>query len=217
MKLAEEKKIPLIIDNAYGKPFPNVVFTDYKMHWNKNIINSFSLSKLGLPTARNGIIVADEEIIQAISRANAIISLANSGLGQAFVKPLLSNGKIAEMCKEYITPYYARRSKEARKLIYKYFDDSLPYYIHMNEGTFFLWLWLKDIPVKAKEIYSRLKKRNVIVVRGEYFFPGILDRKWRHIDECIRINYASASEKDVEGGIKIIADEVKKAYSIGAS
>ena len=211
--LANKNKTSLIVDNAYGKPFPNVMFADSKLEWNDNIIHSFSLSKLGLPTSRTGIIVAREEIIEALSRANAIISLANSGIGQSLIKPLLKGNKIIKICEKYITPFYAKRSKQARKLIYKYFDSSLPYYIHMNEGTFFLWLWFKDIPVKTMEIYNRLKKRKVIVVPGEYFFPGIKDNKWKHIGECIRINYASASEKDVEEGIRIIADEVKKAYS----
>ena len=213
MDLAKDNSIPLIIDNAYGVPFPNVMFTDATLKWNENMILSFSLSKLGLPTSRTGIIVAREEIATALSRANAIISLANGSLGQALIKPLLKDGKIIEVSKNCIQPFYARRSKQARKWIYKYFDDSLPYCIHMNEGSFFLWLWFKDFPITSHALYERLKKREVIIVPGEYFFPGVRDKGWKHMRECIRINFGAAPAEDVEEGVKIIADEVKKAYS----
>ena len=212
-KLAKENNIPLIIDNAYGAPFPNVMFSNPTLKWNENIILSFSLSKLGLPASRTGIVLAKEEIATALSRANSIISLATGGIGQALVKPLLKDGQVVNISKDYIQPFYAKKSKQARKLIYNYFDDNIPYYIHMNEGSFFLWLWFKDFPITSHELYERLKKRKTIIVPGEYFFPGVQDKEWKHIDECIRVNFAAASEEDVEEGIKIIADEVKKAYN----
>jgi valine--pyruvate aminotransferase len=40
---------------------------------------------------------------------------------------------------------------------------------------------------------------------------GIQD-DWRHRHECIRINYAAQSPERIEQGLKIIADEVRKAY-----
>lgn len=212
IKLAEENKIPLIIDNAYGAPFPNVMFTNANLRWNKNIVLSMSLSKLGLPSIRTGIILADEKLITALSRADAIISLAVANFGPAIINPLIKNSKIIEISKKYVTPYYKKRSNQAINFIKKYFDNSLPYYIHKSEGTFFLWIWLKDIPVKSKEIYARLKKRNVVIVPGEYFFTGLKDKKWKHIDECIRINFGAAPLEDVEQGIKIIAEEIRKAY-----
>src|SRR3989344_7464313 len=39
IKISEEANIPLIIDSAYGLPFPNMLYTDAKPYWNKNIIN----------------------------------------------------------------------------------------------------------------------------------------------------------------------------------
>ena len=46
---------------------------------------------------------------------------------------------------------------------------------------------------------------------GHYFFPG-LKEQWEHKSECIRISYAQDKET-VAAGLKIIADEVKRAYS----
>ena len=39
--LADEHGIPLIIDNAYGAPFPNIIFTEAIPVWNDNIIDTF--------------------------------------------------------------------------------------------------------------------------------------------------------------------------------
>ena len=35
-KLARDNNIPLIIDNAYGTPFPNIIFEDVTPFWNDN-------------------------------------------------------------------------------------------------------------------------------------------------------------------------------------
>ena len=74
----------------------------------------------------------------------------------------------------------------------------------------FLWLWFEGLPITTRELYNRLKARGVLVVPGEFFFFG-LDEPWRHRDECIRINYAHAPD-DVRRGIRIIAEEVRRAY-----
>ena len=79
--IAKTRNIPLIIDGAYGLPFPGILFTDARPHWNHNTILALSLSKLGLPGVRTGIIVASEEIIRAYSNANTIVNLACGNLG----------------------------------------------------------------------------------------------------------------------------------------
>jgi valine--pyruvate aminotransferase len=42
--LASENNIPLIVDNAYGAPFPNIIFEEVKPDWNDNAIFCMSLS-----------------------------------------------------------------------------------------------------------------------------------------------------------------------------
>ncbi|MGH8246518.1 MAG: aminotransferase class I/II-fold pyridoxal phosphate-dependent enzyme, partial [Gammaproteobacteria bacterium] len=74
--MAAEAGIPLIIDNAYGRPFPNIIFGDASLLWSEHVILCMSLSKLGLPGVRTGMIIAREEITAAIARMNAIFNLA---------------------------------------------------------------------------------------------------------------------------------------------
>ena len=67
------------------------------------------------------------------------------------------------------------------------------------------------LPISAQTLYERLKARRVLVIPGHYFFPG-LDEPWQHCHECIRISYAQAPEQ-VEAGIRIIGEEVRRAFA----
>ena len=52
--LAAHYGVYLIVDGAYGVPFPGIVFSAEQPHWAPHVINTFSLSKLGLPGAGRG-------------------------------------------------------------------------------------------------------------------------------------------------------------------
>jgi valine--pyruvate aminotransferase len=208
--LAQENDIPLILDNAYGVPFPGIVYTDAKPVWNENIVVCLSLSKLGLPAARTGIIVARKEIIKAVSGMNAIMNLATGSFGGMLAQDLVATGEVLEISRNVIKPFYEEKMKKALALFHKNLAGT-PYKIHNPEGAMFLWLWFEDMPISSHELYQRLKGRNVLVVSGHFFFPG-LDKPWQHEKECIRVTYSQDEEK-VAKGIKIIAEEVKKAYS----
>ena len=211
-QIAREQHIPLIIDGAYGLPFPNILFTAARPHWNDNTILALSLSKLGLPGVRTGIIVAREEIIRAYTNANTIVNLACGTLGPALARALFDTGEITSLTRDYVTPFYRERSQQTLDLFRRHLG-ALPYHIHRPEGAIFLWLWLEDMPITSQALYQRLKQRGVLVVPGHNFFVGIED-DWRHQHECIRVSYARDLDT-VERGVKIIAEEVERAYGEG--
>ncbi len=207
---ARSAKIPLIIDSAYGMPFPGIVFTDARPLWNENIIACMSLSKLGLPATRTGIVVARKEIVDLVSAANAIIALAPSGMGAGLALHLLEDGQILKVSREVIRPFYEEKSVWAQEQLRSGLRG-LPCRLHKSEGAMFLWLWCEGLPISAQELYERLKKRGVLVVPGHYFFPGLAE-DWRHRHECIRITY-SQPETMVRDGLACIAEEVRRAYA----
>jgi valine--pyruvate aminotransferase len=207
--IARARDIPLIIDGAYGLPFPGIVFTDARPQWNENTILTLSLSKLGLPGARTGIVVAREEIIQAFTNANTIVSLACGNLGPAIARALFESGEILSLSRDYITPYYRERSQKTVQWFREALGD-LPYHIHKPEGAIFLWLWFEGLPITSQELYQRLKQRGALVVPGHDFFVGI-EEDWPHRHECLRVSYAQNSEA-VRRGVSIIAEEVARAY-----
>lgn len=203
-------QIPLIVDNAYGMPFPNIIFTEASLHWEPHMILCMSLSKLGMPGARTGIIVANQRVIKSISRMNAIFSLALGSIGPALAQDLIETGEILSLCKHVITPYYQRKAQLATAIL-KREMKGLEFYLHKTEGAIFLWLWIPNLPVSCEQLYHRLKARSVLVVPGHYFFPG-LEQEWPHRHECIRISYAM-HDSVVEQGLVIIADEIRNIFN----
>lgn len=208
--LSKQHNIPLIVDNAYGTPFPNIIFTEAKPHWEPHMIYCMSLSKIGLPGTRTGIIIARPDIVKAVSGMNAIMSLAPTSIGATLMERLTRTGEIKDIAQKTIKPFYESRMKKAVSWVDQYFGTT-PHKIHKPEGSLFLWLWFPDLPITTIELYNRLKTRDTIVVPGEYYFPGLEADTWKHKTECIRITYAQ-SEEIVERGIQTIADEVRKAY-----
>jgi len=209
-ELARKHDVPLILDNAYGVPFPGIIYTEAKPVWNENIIVCLSLSKLGLPAARTGIIVARSEVVRAVSGMNAIMNLSTGSFGAMLAHEMVESGEVLTLSKNVIKPFYQQKMEKA----FAGFHEELkgtPYKIHKPEGAMFLWLWFEDLPISSHELYQRLKARDVLVVSGHFFFPG-LEQAWQHQNECIRVTY-SQDEEQVARGIKIIAEEVKKAYS----
>jgi len=208
-QLAQDADIPLIIDGAYGLPFPGITFADVKPHWNTNCILVLSLSKLGLPGIRTGIVVASEEITQAFSSANTVINLASGNMGPALTSDLFEQGQIVSLCEQYVKPFYQQRSSKVMAFLEQSMAD-LPCRIHLSEGAIFLWLWFEGLPISSQELYQRLKERGVLVVSGHHFFAGI-SSQWPHQHECIRLSYVQ-DLADIEQGITIIAEEARAAY-----
>lgn len=205
--MAKENGVPLIIDNAYGTPFPNIVFMDIEPIWNENIVLTMSLSKLGLPGVRTGIVIANAEIVSAVSALNAIVSLAPGSLGAVLTRDMIRSGEVLRVSRDIIRPFYEGKCEQALGWIREGLQG-LSYRVHKPEGTFFFWLWFEHLPITSKELYQRLKERGVLVVPGEYFFPG-LEQDWRHKHECIRLNYC-LDDDAVHRGIAILADELRK-------
>ena len=209
--IAKERDIPLIVDNAYGAPFPNIINNAVKPDWNENTVMCMSLSKLGLPALRTGIIIANERITNALASMNAIVNLSPGGIGASLATDIVQDRRILTLSKQVIQPFYAEKARLAQQ----WFDEALDgveAYCHKPEGAIFLWFWFPGLPISVAELYQRLKQRGVLVVPGHYFFPGINDENWRHPHECIRVSYA-ANNRDVEAGIRIIGEEVKRVLS----
>ena len=213
--IAKQYDIPLIIDNAYGLPWPDIIFTENaEPYWDENVILSMSLSKIGLPSLRTGIIIADSRIVTALSNMNAIAALASGSCGQALAGELIKTGTLVEAARKYVRPYYYEKSRKTIECINRCFAGT-EYYVHKSEGAIFLWLYMPSLKITTKELYAKLKERGVIIVPGEYFFfgnapdgslPAVEDHP--HYSKCIRMNYAGP-EDEVMKGIEIISEVYK--------
>lgn len=209
-RLAAARGIPLILDNAYGAPFPNVMFVPARPHWAPHVILTLSLSKLGLPGTRTGIVIGPEKIIAAIAGLTAIVGLSNNTIGQQLVLPWVEDGRILRLGPELLQPFYEERSQLAEAWAREFFNaNGVDWRMHVSEGAFFHWFRLPRLNISTRELYARLKARRVLTVPGEYFFFGLRE-DWPHAHECLRVNFSGRPEV-VREGLQLIAEEAARA------
>jgi len=206
--LAAQHGIPLILDNAYGAPFPGILFEPATPFWAPHAILTYSLSKIGLPGTRTGIVIAPPAIAKAITSMSAIVGLANPSTGQQLLLPLIESGEILSLSRDVVRPFYQERSRLALEAAAEVFGEDIDWRVHRSEGALFLWFWFPGLSIPTEELYRRLKQRGVLVVPGEFFFFGDDGIDDPHRRECLRVSYAM--DRDVvRDGLRLIADEVR--------
>ncbi|ULQ59942.1 hypothetical protein K7I13_00930 [Brucepastera parasyntrophica] len=175
--------------------------------------HSFNESlKIGLPSLRTGILLADKKIISAVSALNSIAALASGSLGQVLAEDLIRHGELKTLADTVVRPFYREKALRAQNWVHEFWEGK-NYRLHRCEGSLFLWLYLPDLAVSARELYAELKKRGVVVVPGEYFFYGRetgddIEVSWKkhpHREKCLRLNY-SGQEESVREGLRLIAE-----------
>lgn len=185
---ARARGIPLILDAAYGLPFPALQYVDSKPYWSDNTILLLSLSKVGLPGARSGFVIARPELIEAFSRANTILNLAVGNLGPVLALQLLQHGRLQQFSHEVLRPWYHSKIRTALDAIGQALQG-IPHHIHQPEGAFFLWLWLPALTMGCQQLYRQLRHAGLLVIPGAASFIGLAE-PWQHASQCLRISCA---------------------------
>lgn len=212
--LAAGRGVPLIVDNAYGAPFPDILFVPARPFWAEHVILTMSLSKLGLPGTRTGIVVAPRPIAAAIAGMTAIVGLANGTIGQQLVLPWVEDGSILRIGREHLRPFYGAKAAAATAWARESLNAAgVEWALHALEGAFFHWLWLPGLGITTLELYERLKARHVLTVPGEHFFFGLAG-DWPHRHQCLRLNISGQPET-VRDAYRIIAEEAARAARPG--
>jgi valine--pyruvate aminotransferase len=211
---ARARGIPLIVDAAYGLPFPGLHFADIHSGpsdawWSDNSVLMLSLSKLGLPGLRSGFLVGPPDLMQAFSRANTILNLASGNVGPLLAAELLKSGELLQLSREVLQPWYRHKAMLAEAALLEALQD-VPCHLHVAEGAFFLWLWFPGLPVSTAELYRQLKQAGVLVIPGDSAFPG-LQEDWPHSRECIRLSFA-VPEHTLQQAATIIGAVLKRIY-----
>ncbi len=213
-ELAKKRNTHLLLDCAYGNPFPGVVYDAVESFWHEKLITVLSLSKLGLPGTRTGIVVGPEDVIDKFCQINTIVSLANGNLGPVLLTELLKSGELPNICEHIICAHYKAQRDFALQQVQEKFAH-LPYKIHQAEGAFFIWLWFENLPISTQALYEKLKARAVLIMPGEHFFFGLENKdEWGHSRECIRLTYCQGQDV-VEQALAIIAEVLEEVFTLG--
>ncbi|MCB0972952.1 MAG: pyridoxal phosphate-dependent aminotransferase [Actinobacteria bacterium] len=220
--LCAEHEVPFVLDCAYGLPFPGVIFTEALPRWRPGTITCLSLSKVGLPGIRTGIVIADPDLTEAIATMTSVVNLSPNSIGPALVTEAIRSGELFELT-HTIQRFYAARRDTAVDIAFNVFERSgIDWQMHDPLGAFFLWFRFPGIGHMPdnrtgtahgdRALYQRLANRGVVVVAGHHFMAGLPARDdgrvWEHATECIRVSYC-APEDQIAAGMAAIAEEVR--------
>jgi valine--pyruvate aminotransferase len=201
--VAEQHDVPLVIDHAYGEPFPGVVQTRVAPVLNSHVINLFTLSKAGLPGERIAFAIGPAELIDPIVAFIANSALHTPQLFQGVAERMLATRHIDVLTTRHIKPYYKAKRAMAESLLTEALPDDLNWRLHSSDGGMFCWLsfdhdWFDDL-----ELYELLKRKKMFVVPGRHFFVEPLDTP--HTRSCVRLSL-SPDEWDIAEGINRLSE-----------
>ncbi len=208
--IASTHNVPVFVDSAYAPPFPCLNFTQMQPIFGDTIVHCMSLSKAGLPGERVGIAIGPEAIIQALEAFLTNLCLHSSRYGQAIAARAIRSGRLETISETIIRPYYQQKFTVLETALDAAMPADRPWYLHRGEGAIFAWLWLKDLPITDQEFYQRVKEKDVIIVPGSPFFPG-LEGDWKHTRECFRISL-TASDEALRTAMYRLAEVVTQVY-----
>ena len=210
--LAAPYDVPVLIDSAYGPPFPALNFTEMTPIFGGNVLHCMSLSKAGLPGERIGIAIGDAQLIGVLESFQTNMCIHSARYGQAIAARAIETGALADIATSVIRPYYQNKFTVVETSIEQYMPKDLPWLLHRGEGAIFAWLWFQDLPITDWELYQELKKVGVIVVPGSSFFPGLRE-DWQHKQQCIRISL-TATDEEIETGMQRLAKVIQQVYQL---
>jgi valine--pyruvate aminotransferase len=207
--IAANRDVPLVIDHAYGRPFPRIVDTPAPPLLHPNVINCFTISKAGLPGERLAFAIGEPGFIDAIVSFIANTALHASQMPQLALAGALKSGRLDEVCETAIRPHYAAKRHFAETLLEEFLPDHLDWRLHVTGGGgMFCWIWVDDSRFDGIELYRMMKERHVFIVPGEHFFVPENDID-AHAAQCFRLSL-SGDEDSLAAGVERIGTALRE-------
>jgi valine--pyruvate aminotransferase len=207
-RVAEERNVPVLIDNAYGSPFPRISGTETAPIRHPNVINCFSISKAGLPGERIGFALGEKHYMDAITSFISNATLHAPQLSQIVLARALETGELDRVTTSVIKPYYERKRRFAETLLFDLWPETVEWRLHSGEGGMFCWLWIDHPWFDDEAFYQMLKRRKVFIVPGRHFFVDPLC-VGDHGTRCFRISL-TAEEATIAEGIMRVGDALQE-------
>lgn len=214
--IASARGVPLIVDHAYGSPFPGVTRSAAPAVLHDNVINCFTLSKAGLPGERLGFAIGPKQLIAPMTSFMSNSVLHAPQLVQATVATALATRRIDAMVEKSITAHYKEKRALAEKLLDANLGTELDWQLHTSTGGMFCWLWIRDGWFDGDAFYQALKSKKVCIVPGSSFFVerALNDggkELGTHARQCIRLSL-SGDQVVVGEAIGRIADALSQQH-----
>lgn len=208
VSLAQERDLPLLVDNAYGEPFPGVTETMTAPIWHPNVINCFTLSKAGLPGERIGFLVGATEAIAPMVGFMANTMLHTAQLIQSAARRAFATRQIDALTEKVIRPYYEAKRIAVEQVLYEQLPQDIAWRMHANRGGMFCWLWIDEPWFDDLSAYLALKRQKVLIVPGRHFFTrsGASPQTDNHARRCVRLS--------LSGELAVISEGISRLSAV---
>ncbi len=161
-----------------------------------------SFSKVLMPGLRMGFLIAPSQLFREISQAKHTTDISSSGLIQrAFDLYLEKNiwGKHLQYMKDIYHKRYQKMIQELTKL------EELQVSYHAPNGGLNIWLTLPN-EISSMKLYQACARKDVMFIPGKIFYVGNTGED----ENNIRISYAAVYPEQIERGIEVMYDCMKK-------
>jgi len=168
---------------------------------NDRVIYIKSFSKIFLPGIRLGYLVAPEVFSETLQNSKHNTDITTSSLMQRALELYISSNKWKKNIKN-LNDEYIKRYTHLKTILDSEFKDMLTY--KDPKGGLNFYITLKDeFKINTKELFIKLKKRNVYITPGTMFFTSQNDGQ-----DSFRIAFYQTDREKIEKGMKILKEEL---------
>ena len=180
-----------------GEALPSIYQLDQDGENRGIVVNLKTFSKILIPGARVGWIIARPEIIGKLVTAKQAMDLCTNVFTQAWLTEYLKTGELYGVIEKTRALY-----REKRNFMVKMFETHLPKRWDLTwtepEGGLFLWLSLPRYIDTDQMIHKAIAEKVAYVVGSAFYFDEA-----EH--NAMRINFSYSSMEQIEEGVKRLA------------
>lgn len=167
----------------------------------ERVIYIKSFSKVFLPGIRLGYMITPSSFNETIQNSKINTDIATSSLMQRALELYISEGLWKKNI-YYQQNLYKEKYLLMKELIDKELSDKVSY-IDPKGGLYF-YLEIKNKSITSKELFYKLKKKNLFITPGVILFRESINGNY-----FIRISFSQVSKNKIVKGIKLIKEELK--------
>ncbi len=207
LRFAYRENLLIIEDSPYreirfvGKHIPSIYQLDQEMENRGIVVGLKTFSKILIPGARMGWIIAHPELIAKFVVAKQAMDLCTNVFTQRWIAEFLATGKLRSVIENTRANYRAKRMFMLEQL-QKHMPTHPDIHWTKPEGGLFLWLSLPK-SINTDEMFTKAIAKNVAYVVGSAFYFDDVEHN------SMRLNFSFSSKADIEEGIKRLAEVVR--------
>lgn len=207
LKFAYDHELPLVEDAPYrevrfmGETLPSIYQLDQQGENRGIVVNMKTFSKILVPGARVGWVMAHPDLIAKLVIAKQAMDLCTNVFAQKWLAEYLKTGKLYAVIENTCKLYRDKRNHMVA-MLEKYMPKRYDLTWTKPEGGLFLWISLPKYIDTDQMIFKAVERKVAYVVGSAFYFD-----EPEH--NAMRINFSYSSFEQIEEGVKRLAEVVK--------